>query len=83
MHALPCQDRRRVAYRNVNRYSMQWCHSWTDYDSACTNLEWELGTARCFGLKVPSLLPYVGQRIGKTQYYCPRFHSRRRLEMAT
>ena len=73
MHALPCQDRRRVAYRNVNRYSMQWCHSWPDYDSACTNLEWELGTARCFGLKVPSLLPYVGQRIGKTQYYVDEY----------
>ena len=73
MHALPCQDRHRVAYRNVDRYSMQWCHSWPDYDSVCTNLEWELGTARCFGLKVPSLLPYVGQRIGKTLYYVDEY----------
>ena len=39
-----------------------------------TNLEWELGTARCFGLKVPPpLLPYVRQRIGKAQYYVGQY----------
>lgn len=31
-----------------------------EQDSVCTNLEWELGTAHCFGLKAPSLLPTWG-----------------------
>jgi hypothetical protein len=46
--ALPVSDRRRVAFNNVNRYSMQRVGSWPDHDSAYCNMEREIGTARCF-----------------------------------
>ena len=47
-------DRRRVAFANVDRYSMQFVTGWPDYDFTLSNLEWEIGTARVPG--VPFLL---------------------------
>ena len=47
---------------------MQWVYGWPDYDADVSNLEWEVGTARALGLRVPSLAPFVGAAIGTTGY---------------
>ena len=59
-------DRRRVAFANVDRYSMQFVTGWPDYDCTLSSLEWEIGTARVLGLPVPSLAPFVGMKIGNS-----------------
>ena len=58
-------DRRRVAFRNCDQYSMQFVFGWPDYDCAVSNLEWEIGTARVLGRAagaVPRAVPRHGHR---------------------